>query len=115
MKRYPHVVVFLFVLISFCFAGFNTALASDDSTSTALQPQEIEGKIIAIDGEHGLVTIRDKERKRHVFSSASNTVFVGFKTLTELEKKQVVTVWYQSNDDGQLAMKIEKKLDAKCD
>ena len=113
MKRQLPVFILLTFFVSLCLVGGSLTMAADLSGNPA-QVLEIEGRVLAIDIERSVLTIRDQDRQRHNIHSGMDTIFVGFNSLNELGKKQEVKLWYQVDADGLKAIKIEKKLDVGC-
>lgn len=97
-------------------AGCSPAPLPPD-TGPAGAPQAsmvVKGKVSEVlVAANQLVLKPDKEQKM-VLVVNQQTIYVGFASLSELERNQVLTIWYYKDGENNMAVKIERGPELGC-
>lgn len=74
----------------------------------------VKGLVRKISLEQNSLTVTPKDGRRITFVLDSNSEFEGFSKLEELKTKQSVKVWYRTEKDRNIILKILRPMDLGC-
>jgi hypothetical protein len=77
-------------------------------------PIVIKGRVSKVLLEANQLFIKPSKQQKMLLLVNQQTIFIGFESLSELTRNQVLTVWYYLRDGNNIAVKIEKRLEVGC-
>ena len=103
------------VSLSLLFILPGLALAqSQDEMMSFEQELVVKGKVKDIFFLEQVIVVKPNKGKKMQFRFDDKTLFSGFSSLEEIERMQRVKIWYQTDDEENKAVKIEKVPELGC-
>ena len=108
------VILFAAMTMLLMASAFTRSQAQTNSEAPAETPLVVKGQVKEISYTAKTLVVKPKKGASVPIILTSQTTFVGFFLFDDLAPKQRVQVWYYSNGESNLAVKIEKLPELGC-
>lgn len=105
------VMLFLFILV---LTALPARGGSDEQGMSSADTLYVKGLVRSVTAADNTLTIRPNKGKKITVIVDPLTEFKGFYKLEDLEKRQIIEVWYRPGPTGNTAIKIVRPMELGC-
>jgi len=111
----PILISLAVILLVACYTLLGVAADSSyDEERSTNEYLYARGLLSSVSIENGTISVRPAKGNRIKLKIEPTTIFEGFQSLEELERKQQVKVWYEPFGETMRALKVEKMMELGC-
>lgn len=104
----------MLLLVTLVLTALPVSAGSEEQGMSSADTIFVKGLVRSVTAADNTLTIRPNKGQRITVTVDPLTEFKGFYKLEELQKRQIIEVWYRPGPSGNMAIKIVRPLELGC-